>query len=341
MLARMNGMLRGIACAAVAFGCAFDPDGGQGSVDGASATGTSAASTDGGPTSAASGGLTTEAGATSTGTGTQDSGGSTGEPNYGPFAPPERVAVINSDNANDDDPTLSADMLQIYFASDRMGADEDIWFATRASVLDDFDPPQRWEFNDNNAGDGSPKLSPDGRVLAFGSARAGNLDIWIATRGDPNGPWEAPSRIDELATDLPEGGFARTADEQFGMFCRTLVNNEIFATRWDVDGARWGEPVSVIGAEMGGNNCSVWLAPGGDELWFATDRRHENALGNNDIWAVSVVDGQPLADAAPVPEINTAASDEDPWRSPDGSNLYLASNAGGGYDIYLTSRISQ
>lgn len=346
-----------IALAVLAvLGCAFDSGsggGGDASSSGASSSGAGSsaapdasgpATSHGSPSSSGAGPGTasSEGGPESGGSSADDSGDTTGSPPTGPFATPEPLAVINADNANDDDPTLTADMLQIYFASDRMGVDEDIWFSTRASIGDDFDAPQPWEHNDDFANDGSPKLSLDGLVLTFGSSRqGGNLDIWIATRTDRDGAWDEPTRIDELASDLPEGGFARTDDEQLGMFCRTLVHNEIFMTQWDDGMSRWSEAVSVIGQGSGSNNCATWLSAAGDELWFSSDRPDDVALGNNDIWRVSVVDGMPSDDAMPVLEVSTDASDEDPWLSPDGATIFLASNQFGGYDIFTSERTAR
>src|SRR5262245_4343504 len=60
------------------------------------------------------------------------------------FSEPRPLAGIFTEDASDDDPSLSSDRLLIYFNSKRDGGlgREDIWFATRDDSSDDWQPPQ-------------------------------------------------------------------------------------------------------------------------------------------------------------------------------------------------------
>jgi Tol biopolymer transport system component len=108
-----------------------------------------------------------------------------------PFAAPEPLAALNS--AGDDfDPSLSADGLELFFASVRDGQ-RHIWVARRGPGESFVSAEPVGEINtDGTEIDGgtgaeewAPGLSPDGRTLYFVTNRAGTLgstDIWSATR---------------------------------------------------------------------------------------------------------------------------------------------------------------
>lgn len=132
--------------------------------------------------------------------GNQDIFASTLQPN-GTFGTPVPVTELNS-SANDQQPTLSRDGLEIYFISDRPGSilnaagkpSQDIWRSTRASTLDPWSQPENLGPTVNSPfADVRPSLSFDGTTLYFHSAfRTGNLsmffDVWQTTRTKLTGP---------------------------------------------------------------------------------------------------------------------------------------------------------
>lgn len=104
------------------------------------------------------------------------------------FDTPAAVAELNT-NSVEDAPVLSADGLEIFFASDRAttsNARDDIWHATRASVSDPFGAPTMIaELSGNTTADFPTWLSADRCTLLFSSDRSGgngSYDIWVATR---------------------------------------------------------------------------------------------------------------------------------------------------------------
>jgi len=56
------------------------------------------------------------------------------------FEPPQIVAELAS-NARTDNPTLTADLLEIYFTSDRVSGNGDLWYARRTNPRMPFDVP--------------------------------------------------------------------------------------------------------------------------------------------------------------------------------------------------------
>ena len=81
---------------------------------------------------------------------------------------------------------ISGDGLRLFFGCNRPGGYglEDIWVATRASTSDSWEPPVNLGPPVNSNGhDATPRLTPDGSTMYFGSARGGgygDFDLWQA-----------------------------------------------------------------------------------------------------------------------------------------------------------------
>lgn len=106
-----------------------------------------------------------------------------------PFSAPVVVGELNT-TANDYDPVLSKDGLEIFFGStrDQSGTNvlNQIFHATRSTPSDGFGAPARIAELSNATSDDFPNwVSPDRCQLMFTSNRgggSGGYDIWIATR---------------------------------------------------------------------------------------------------------------------------------------------------------------
>jgi Tol biopolymer transport system component len=117
----------------------------------------------------------------------------------GSFDPPQMLAAVNS-TSSDSSPTLSADGLELYFASSRMGGlgGSDLWRSTRASPAGDFGAPTTLSAVNSVDDDWDPALSFDGLTLYFTSNRAGGLgvaDVWAATRPSLQASFSAPALV--------------------------------------------------------------------------------------------------------------------------------------------------
>jgi Tol biopolymer transport system component len=104
-----------------------------------------------------------------------------------PFSAPERATELDSES-DESAPGISADGLEIFFASERAdGVGElDLWRATRTSLDQPFGPPENvFELNTPHD-EVFPRLSADGSTLYFNYATetAGDLDadVWEARR---------------------------------------------------------------------------------------------------------------------------------------------------------------
>jgi Tol biopolymer transport system component len=109
----------------------------------------------------------------------------------GVFGPAEEVAELNT-NAADGQPNLRRDGLEIFFFSNRAGAQgNDIYSATRESTSAPWSTPINLGPNVNSAASETrPSLSWDGTTLYFGSNRAGgegDADHYVSTRAKLTG----------------------------------------------------------------------------------------------------------------------------------------------------------
>lgn len=104
-----------------------------------------------------------------------------------PFGPAIPVGALNDATANDIQPNVRRDGLEVVFSSNRAGGagTQDIWAATRPSVKDPWSAPVNLGAAINTAaGESRPSLSADGRQLLFGRAPGpeGSSDIYVSTR---------------------------------------------------------------------------------------------------------------------------------------------------------------
>ena len=100
------------------------------------------------------------------------------------FSAPVPLTALNI-GMGEDDPSLTSDLLEIYFSSSRSGSQR-VWRSVRAAATDPWPAPQMVTEVDG-ANVNNPKISLDGLALIFSSTRAPNLggsDLWLATRPD-------------------------------------------------------------------------------------------------------------------------------------------------------------
>jgi len=103
------------------------------------------------------------------------------------FGPATAVSELNDATANDIQPNVRADGLEIVFSSNRSGTlgAQDIWVATRATRSDPWSAPLNLgSVVNTGAAETRPSLSKDGSQLLFGRSPGpeGNSDIFVATR---------------------------------------------------------------------------------------------------------------------------------------------------------------
>jgi Tol biopolymer transport system component len=103
------------------------------------------------------------------------------------FGPATAVVELNDATANDIQPNVRADGLEVVFTSNRSGTlgGQDVWAATRSTLDASWSAPiNLGTVVNTGAAETRPSLSRDGKQLLFGRAPGpeGSSDIFVATR---------------------------------------------------------------------------------------------------------------------------------------------------------------
>ncbi len=265
----------------------------------------------------------------------------TGASLWGPFEDILPVDGVNDMFAADDDPTLSSDLLEIYFNSTRLGQ-EDIFVARRASLEDPFDAAEYVAELSSPFIDTVPELSPDGLVMTLSNnqpAGAGNFDVFVSTRDDLESLWSSPVPIEELNTIDGDGSLSMTEDGLSAVLClNALARNDyqLFTTTRPALDEPWEVPTVIDALLSRGRDCSPWLSPDGSELWWGSNR--PRPIEDTNVYRVAMVDGAPDGEIEEIVELSTDFTDDDPWLSPDGSVIVFSSDRDGNLDLYTARR---
>ena len=250
-------------------------------------------------------------------------------PSFGNIQP---VAELNT-ATNEDDPTLPADMLEIYFEHG-----QDIWRATRGSTGDSWGAPAAVAELNTSLEDGTPGISADGLTIYLLSARDDPNQIpsiYMATRKDRGAPWSTPVPVPELSSGSNDSCpfpasdvlIVLDSDRSGGQGGRDLFRASR-ATGTDP----WGSPVVVAELNTGGEDSCAFLSSDGRLILFGSDR--DNGVMN--IFVATRTDAAaPFDPPTKLPQVNSASEDADPWLSPDMKTLYFSSSRNGTQDIFV------
>ncbi len=261
----------------------------------------------------------------------------------GPFGDPTLVAEVSDPSVNDDDPTLTADMLEMYLNTSRADGlgGGDIYVSTRASTDEPWSAPTLVVELSSADRETAPEISADGLTIFFSSDRPGgpgSNDVWVSTRGSRTEAWATPMLVAELSS--PEGDTSPTP----GWRGLTMVLESTrpggpgsadiwFTTRESSDGT-WTAPVLLAGVDTAEHEGSAHLGPNRLTVLLNATRG-----GNADIHVAtrSSVD-EPFGTPTPVAELNSVDNEQDPWLSEDLRHIYFVSGRSGNLEIYEASR---
>jgi Tol biopolymer transport system component len=118
-----------------------------------------------------------------------------------PWEEPVSLGSIVNSPVQDWEPGISADGLELYFASTRQGGEGsfDLWVTRRATIGDPWEEPVNLGPPVNtSAWDGYPTISADGLTLFFDSdmpGTSGPVDIWVSKRKAIDDDWGEPLNL--------------------------------------------------------------------------------------------------------------------------------------------------
>jgi len=251
------------------------------------------------------------------------------------------VTGLNDPLANDEDPTLTADGLDLCFMSDRSG-NKDLWCSRRASLSAAWDAPTAATELNTTHSEATPALSQDGLRMWFYTARD-PAGIWLTTRSSRADAWGAPAPVAELeSTSLVFGPALDPAELRMALAILdgTTQSWDLFLTQRDSPTSPWAAPVTLPELNTESRDFDPFLYPdqGGWSLLFSSDR----SGGGDLFWAHRVGNDAPFSAPEPLTELNDATANEtDPVLSTDGQWMLYASNLAGSSDLYEVTRVVQ
>ena len=262
------------------------------------------------------------------------------DPRFGDEGRP--VAGLN-DSQDQTAPSLTEDLLEIYFTSIREGTGKgDIWHARRPTRVAAFAPAEFVNEVSTTAQEVNPVISRDGLTLWIASDREGGLgglDIWRAERGSRNSAWSEPFNVSELnspSDDIPrplaQGELVMPfASRRDGAEYQTYL-----AYRPAVDAPFSGDFERVeLPREEGGGVSGGFLSEDGRMLFF-----HREGSDAGDLYlAWRRSPSEPFQSPIGLAGVNTMALERDPWVSADQTRFFFASSrlTGRGFDIFATT----
>lgn len=121
-----------------------------------------------------------------------------------PWGTLTRVPELSADSINDTGTCESADGLSMIFASERTGSG-DLFFTTRTSLTAPWALPQPVASLNTAEEESQHWCNGDLTLIYFARRRpAAELDIWFASRANPNLPFDPAQPVPELTTGFDE-----------------------------------------------------------------------------------------------------------------------------------------
>lgn len=272
--------------------------------------------------------------------GPDDGGGDVLDSSFGAWSPPIELTKLTSDD--EDDPSLTNDLLEIYFGSRRttggLGG-EDIWFAKRNAPSDDWGQPMPAVGLNTSFAETTGKITGDGLSIFFTSNRDGSYDIYFSQRLNRDAAWSDPMRVVELSTG--DGDYAAFAQSNLLRVIECIgpspAGEALYISERASTSALWALPTVVDELDEAGVSECDPIEPHPRALYYASNR----LTAKYDIYRAqhnTVADPYGFrtpVDAVNIPEFN----DRDPWVSPDERTMVFSSDRTGGTNrLYQTTR---
>jgi Tol biopolymer transport system component len=274
-----------------------------------------------------------------------DAGGggsdATGNPNdagqpWTPFGTPQVVPGLRSDTDEVQDPSLTFEGLELYFSSPE-GDLSDIWVSRRTVATDPWGPSTLVAELSSPQADEDPSVSVDGLIMYFTSDRGGDgRRVYASRRRTRDTPWETPVRVDLGSSTVDEAPALDRGQLYlvFGSQRGTSSYPHLFAATRPDASAVWQGSMELTALSSAWQDTDPALFADGRGLLFASRRLTQGRAA--DLFQASRPDtSTPFASSlAPITELNTDYTEEDPWISEDGRHILFTSNRNGRNRIY-------
>jgi hypothetical protein len=283
------------------------------------------------------------------------------------FDAPVLVAELAS-TSRTDNPTLTSDLLEIYFTTDRVSGNGDVWYATRATPDAPFGTPAAVTAVNGDTFETSSAISGDGLTLWFGSDRvggAGGIDIWVSQRASRTSAWSTP--VDVLSLNSPADDIPRPPGQHalvMPMSSELATPNryQTYLAARPNTGAPFAAPVPIPNLDYtDSSTVDGFLTDDGLTMFFSSapvtppadaatpvdagkvdagrtvdaGKGGDAGAASSDLFvAFRRSTSEDFVETETLTDLNTPADERDPWLSPDGTTLYFTSDRGGVLNIY-------
>jgi len=257
------------------------------------------------------------------------------------FGPATIVPGLRSDTDDVEDPSLTFEETEIYFASPT-GGQNDIWVSRRTLASDPWGPSTLVAELSGPQNDQDPEVSVDGLVMYFSSDRdGGGLRLYASTRRTRDTPWQMPTRVDTLGSSTLDAAPSLDRGQLYLVFASqrgAASAPHLFAAMRPDASAAWQSAAEITALASAWQDSDPALFSDGRALLFASRRLTQG--GTTDLFQATRADvSSPFASSlAPVSELNTSAAEEDPWVSQDGRHIVFVSDRSGRKRIYEARR---
>ena len=178
-----------------------------------------------------------------------------------------------SSTVEDQAPTLSRDMLTLYFASNRdAGNGFDLFMATRSSATATFGQAMSLSALNSGADDSGPSISANGLRLYFQSDRNGPKSLFFSERASVDDPFTS---VTPISVSLPNAGAPDiSVDEKTLYFASTdsASNSELWMMTRDSVGASWKAPAILQMLTDPASDGGPSVDAAGTTLYFESQR---------------------------------------------------------------------
>lgn len=243
------------------------------------------------------------------------------------------VAALNTASSDEEEPTLTADMLEIYFTRN-----SEIWYSTRTDTGSGWSAPQ--PLMTGAIPYRHPSVSADGLLLLYASDESAQTreDINARERASRSAPWGPPAPVSELNTTAKEFPGAMTPDTlQLALMRQVNTDFDLYLSTRGSTQDPWGAPQPIAAVNSPEIENRPWINHDATVIYFDSERTGATL---RDIF-VSVRSDPSATWGAPVAmsSLNTSALDSDVWLSPDLKTIYFASDRdGGSMEIFIATR---
>ncbi len=248
-----------------------------------------------------------------------------------PFEPAVPLDGFATSTAEEDDPSLTGDMLELFWL--RSG---DVWVSTRSAIGQPWSTPLRVPELMTTDTEFRPAVSADGLTLYFARRPLGSTvgDIYVTSRATRSTPWAAPTLLqldlNRPGTDEAPGWSSPDGLTLFVTATTARGDTDLFiATRPAIDKQFTSVPATELNSPLDDN--WGWATSDGATIIFDSARN-----GNKGLWeAVRHRDTWIVERRV---ELDTLSPEGTPWLSGDGTVMVFSTTRAGTDDLYIATR---